>query len=47
VSARCRQCGEVFLPDHHLRLCPSCGATDAELTNPTGVWIESIDVEEP
>ena len=47
VSARCRACGADFLPDHHVLLCPSCGSTDAALEGETGVFIDSIVVEDP
>ncbi len=45
VSARCRACGCVYEPDHHLLLCPSCNDTDGELLGQTGLGIDSIDVE--
>ena len=47
VSARCTSCGHVFLPDHHVRICPSCDAAGATLDGETGVFIDSIVVEEP
>ena len=46
VSARCRACGAVYLPDHHVRLCPRCASTEADLEAETGVFIESIEVDE-
>jgi hydrogenase nickel incorporation protein HypA/HybF len=47
LSARCKACNTLFLPDHHVHLCPACGAMDAELDGEPGVFIESIIVEEP
>lgn len=46
VRAKCRACGEEFLPEHHLLLCPSCGATEADELGETGLKIESIEVDE-
>jgi hydrogenase nickel incorporation protein HypA/HybF len=46
VSARCNACGEVHLPEHHLRLCPRCGSHDVVLLGETGVRIDRIEVEE-
>ncbi len=45
VSARCRTCASIYEPDHHLVLCPACSSTDGELLGPTGVGIESMEVE--
>jgi len=47
VSARCSACGLVFLPEHHVRLCPGCGSTETALSGETGVRISSLDVVEP
>ena len=44
VEARCRGCGAVFRPEHHVLLCTRCGSTDGEQLGPTGLWLESIDV---
>jgi hydrogenase nickel incorporation protein HypA/HybF len=44
VEARCTGCGRVYLPEHHLTLCPQCGGTEAELLGECGVRLESIDV---
>lgn len=46
VEARCGGCGYRFRPEHHVRLCPRCGSTEARLLRETGVSIDSIDVEE-
>jgi hydrogenase nickel incorporation protein HypA/HybF len=45
VEARCTSCAAVFLPDHHVLVCPRCGSTDGELLGRVGILIESIDVE--
>jgi hydrogenase nickel incorporation protein HypA/HybF len=45
LEARCRMCGEVYAPEHHLLLCPTCGATDGELLGRTGLGLEAIEVE--
>jgi hydrogenase nickel insertion protein HypA len=44
VSARCRQCGDVFLPLGHLLLCPKCGSGEAELTGRTGLGIDELEI---
>lgn len=45
VRARCKGCGEVYLPEHHLTLCPSCGGVEAQLLGPTGVGLDALEVE--
>lgn len=45
ARARCRACEHVWQPEHHLLLCPACGAVDAEELDPTGLWIERVEVE--
>lgn len=45
VRARCRDCAHEYLPEHHLLLCPKCGATDGEELGETGLKIESLEVE--
>jgi hydrogenase nickel incorporation protein HypA/HybF len=47
VEARCARCARIWAPDHHVLLCPACGATDGELLGPTGVAIESLEVVDP
>lgn len=47
VEARCGGCGTRYRPEHHLLLCPSCGATDGELLGRTGLGVDSIEVDEP
>jgi hydrogenase nickel incorporation protein HypA/HybF len=44
VEARCRRCGRTYAPDHHLLLCPGCGATDGELLGDTGVGVDALEV---
>jgi len=45
IRARCAACSEVYTPEYHILLCPSCGKTDAELLGTPGLGVESIDVE--
>jgi|CZKU01.1.fsa_nt_gi hydrogenase nickel incorporation protein HypA/HybF len=45
VDARCVACANIYTPEHHMTLCPVCDGTEAELLGPTGLCIESIDVE--
>jgi hydrogenase nickel incorporation protein HypA/HybF len=45
VRARCRVCGSDYAPEHHLTLCPECGSTEAILSGPVGLGIESIRVD--
>jgi hydrogenase nickel incorporation protein HypA/HybF len=47
VSASCRACHARFFPEHHVHVCPRCASTDVRLDRQTGVYVESIDVEEP
>jgi hydrogenase nickel incorporation protein HypA/HybF len=42
VQARCNGCGEVYRPDHHVTLCPSCGSLDGTLLSETGLGIERL-----
>lgn len=46
VEARCRACGEVYRPEHHVLLCPRCGATDGEELRATGITLGSVDVDD-
>jgi hydrogenase nickel incorporation protein HypA/HybF len=46
VEARCDACRRVYTPEHHLLLCPHCGATGGELLGQTGLGIETLEVEE-
>ena len=46
VEARCSACENVYAPEHHVTLCPACGSTEAELLGPTGVYIDSVDLED-
>jgi hydrogenase nickel incorporation protein HypA/HybF len=45
VDARCGSCARTYTPEHHVLMCPACGSTDAELLAPTGLGIESLEVE--
>lgn len=45
IEARCHGCGLRYTPDHHVLLCPDCGATEAELLGEPGIGIETMDVE--
>jgi len=45
VRARCRTCGETYLPEHHVLLCPRCGSVDADELGETGLKIEAIDLD--
>jgi len=47
VEARCRACAAAYLPEHHVLLCPRCGSTDGEELGETGLWLESVEIEEP
>lgn len=46
VAARCDACGATYLPEHHLLLCPECGATEASLQEDCGVEVKRITVQE-
>ena len=45
VEARCDACGQDYPPDHHLLVCPHCGHVGGKLLGPTGLGIESLEVE--
>ena len=44
VAASCQACGRVYLPEHHLTLCPACGSADGLLLGETGLRIEAVDL---
>ncbi|MEZ4301563.1 MAG: hydrogenase maturation nickel metallochaperone HypA [Polyangiaceae bacterium] len=46
VRARCGDCGADYLPEHHVLLCPDCGSTSGEIAGPTGLAVDSIEIEE-
>jgi hydrogenase nickel incorporation protein HypA/HybF len=46
VAARCRACGAIFAPEHHLVLCPACGGADAALLGETGLGLRALEVVE-
>jgi hydrogenase nickel incorporation protein HypA/HybF len=43
--ARCLACAHVYLPDHHVLLCPTCGGERAELLGRVGLGVDAIEVE--
>ncbi|MEK6675810.1 MAG: hydrogenase maturation nickel metallochaperone HypA [Planctomycetota bacterium] len=45
VYAKCQDCDTRFAPDHHVTICPSCSSQNAILLSPTGLGVDSIDVE--
>jgi len=45
VEARCGSCNKTYAPDHHVLLCPECGSAEGALLGPTGLGIDSIEVE--
>jgi hydrogenase nickel insertion protein HypA len=45
VEAECHACRSHYRPDHHLLLCPQCGATEATVLGQTGLGIDSIEVD--
>jgi hydrogenase nickel incorporation protein HypA/HybF len=47
VAARCARCRTEYEPDHHILLCPACGATEGALLGRTGLGIEKLELEEP
>jgi hydrogenase nickel incorporation protein HypA/HybF len=46
VGAHCNACGQRFLPEHHVRLCPSCSSSDTTLEGELGVRVDHIDVSD-
>jgi hydrogenase nickel incorporation protein HypA/HybF len=45
VEARCRACGAIYAPEHHVLLCPACGSTDGEQIGRTGLGVDEVEVE--
>ncbi|MCK6470913.1 MAG: hydrogenase maturation nickel metallochaperone HypA [Dehalococcoidia bacterium] len=45
VEARCSACKRTYAPEHHVLLCTGCGSPEGELLGPTGLGIDSIEVE--
>lgn len=45
IEATCLECKQVYKPDHHVLLCPHCGATEANLSSEPGLRIDSIEVD--
>jgi hydrogenase nickel incorporation protein HypA/HybF len=46
ARARCRACGETWLPEHHVMLCPRCASAECDELDPTGLWVDRIEVSE-
>ena len=44
VEARCPSCGCRYAPEHHVLLCPACGAPGGELLGRTGLGLDAIEV---
>jgi len=47
VRARCGSCGTVYLPEHHVTICPDCGHLEAELLDRVGMGVASLVVDGP
>ena len=45
VEARCRVCGAVYAPEHHVLLCPACGGVGGDLLGKAGIGIDELEVE--
>lgn len=45
IRAKCHGCGAVYLPEHHLTLCPDCGGTEADLLGEPGLRVDRVEVE--
>jgi hydrogenase nickel incorporation protein HypA/HybF len=45
VTARCAECKAEYQPEHHVLICPACGAASGELLGRTGLGIDRIEVE--
>jgi len=44
-QARCRSCGQVFVPGEFNWACPECGDSRAEIVAGNELYVESIEVE--
>ena len=44
VRAKCDACGAVYLPEHHVTVCPTCGGLEGTLLDRTGMGIDALDV---
>jgi hydrogenase nickel incorporation protein HypA/HybF len=47
VSARCAACGRTYEPDHRVLLCPACGSADGAFLGPTGIGLDTLEVDAP
>jgi hydrogenase nickel incorporation protein HypA/HybF len=45
VKGRCRKCGEVFIVEDFLYICPQCQSSDIEITGGTELRIKDIEVD--
>jgi hydrogenase nickel incorporation protein HypA/HybF len=45
TQARCRNCGELFIPKEFDWSCPSCQNSSAEIVAGNELYLESIEVE--
>lgn len=45
IDARCRGCGAIYTPDHHLLLCPRCGDVEADLLGTEGIGLDALEVD--
>lgn len=45
VDARCRTCGQIYAPEHHVLICPACGSTDGDVLGETGLKIETVEID--
>ena len=45
VGARCLNCGEIYLPDHHVLICPACGSCEGVHEGEIGLGVVAIEVE--
>ena len=45
VKGRCRKCGEVFIVEDFLYICPQCHGGDIEITGGTELRIKDIEVD--
>jgi len=45
TQARCRNCGELFIPKEFDWSCPSCQNSSMEIVSGKELYVESIEVE--
>jgi hydrogenase nickel incorporation protein HypA/HybF len=46
VEAKCGGCGAVYRPEHHVLVCPACGAVGGEELGERGIWVEEVGIED-